>query len=204
MNHFDTIAFYAVNHLAFYTPWLNPVMEFFAKFAPELYAGVFIIAWFALPTSDGKARHSLVVAVFAGLLALIINLMIAHFWFRPRPFAALPPGSVDQLLAHSADSSFPSDHTAGSFGFAAATWGNNRHWVSYSFTTLAVIVMVARVYCGLHWPTDVIAGMIIGIIAGRAVWLLSRIIYPITKVGLRLFHYGPYRRLFSSSHHTQA
>ncbi|RIV29208.1 phosphatase PAP2 family protein [Alicyclobacillaceae bacterium I2511] len=203
MNHFDMEVFYTINHLAIYTPWLNPIMIFFAKFSPELYAGMFILTWFALPRSDGKARHALVVSVFAGIFALVINLIIAHLWFRSRPFAVLPPGSVDQLLAHSANSSFPSDHTAGSFGFAAAAWGNNRHWVSYPFTSLAILVMVARVYCGLHWPTDVIAGMVIGIIAGRSVWLLSRVIYPITTMGLRLFHYGPYHRLLTSTHHTQ-
>jgi undecaprenyl-diphosphatase len=75
-----------------------------------------VLAWFALPKKDIQNQHALVVAGFAGVLALIINVIISHIWFRPRPFTVFQKGT--QLIPHSSDASFPSDHTSGSFGFA--------------------------------------------------------------------------------------
>jgi undecaprenyl-diphosphatase len=49
-----------------------------------------------------------------------------------------------------------------------------------------VIVMVARVYTGLHWPTDVLGGLAVGILAGRAIWLLAKPLYIFTRFGVWL------------------
>jgi len=191
MNAFDVSVFHLINQFAGHVPILDLVMVFFARYALELYALLFIIAWFTLPKTDTKHRHALVVAGCAGVLALAVNFLIAHIWFRPRPFTVLPRGSFTQLIPHGNDSSFPSDHTSGSFAFAAASWGNNEKWISRSFTWLAVIVMVARVYVGVHWPTDVIAGLVVGTLSGRLMWKFSRYLNPITAIGLKISRYGP-------------
>jgi undecaprenyl-diphosphatase len=191
MNTFDLTIYHAINGLAGHSHILDMIMKFFAKDALEIYALLFIIAWFSMPKSEIKHRHALVVAVFSGILALLINVVISHVWFRPRPFAILPNGSFTQLVPHSPDASFPSDHTSGSFGFAAASWGTNRKWISWSFTLLAVVVMFARVYVGVHWPTDVLAGFIIGTISGRLMWRFSRLFYPITLSGIKICGLSP-------------
>lgn len=191
MNAFDITMYHAINGLAGHNHLLDVTMKFFAKDALELYAVLFLIAWFALPKSNIKHRHALIVAGLSGILALLINVVISHVWFRPRPFAVLPKGSLTQLIPHGPDASFPSDHTSGSFGFAAASWGTNQKWISWSFTTLAVIVMFARVYVGVHWPTDVIAGFIVGTLSGRIMWRFSRFIYPLTTIGMKLCGFKP-------------
>jgi undecaprenyl-diphosphatase len=194
MNSFDITVYHFINHFAATPNLLNPIMVFFASYSPEVYAALFVVAWFALPKENSEQRHALVVSVFSAILALLINVVIAHFWFRPRPFAVLPKGSFTQLTPHPADASFPSDHVSGGFGFAAAAWGKTAKWVSYSFTTLAVIVMIARVYVGVHWPTDVLAGMVVGIVASRVMWRLNPVLRPITDLGLRIFRYGRFAR----------
>lgn len=190
MNSFDIWLYHIINHWAGHYPILDPIMAFTARYALEIYALLFIAAWFTLPKSDEKKRHGLIVMGISGVLALLINFAIGYFYFRPRPFVALPKGSFTQLIPHAIDSSFPSDHTAGSFGFAAGSWRRSQQWVRRSFTLLAFFVGFSRIYAGVHWPTDVLAGMIIGILSARIVWALNSCLKPLTLLGLRLFHLG--------------
>jgi undecaprenyl-diphosphatase len=62
----------------------------------------------------------------------------------------LPKGTFTQVIPHPVDASFPSDHTAGSFGFAAGSWSKAQSGVSRGFTVLAILVAIARVYVGVH------------------------------------------------------
>lgn len=194
MNPFDLTLYHFINHFAGHHPFVDELMKFIAQNALDIYAVFFIFAWFALPKSEENKRHALVVAFCSGVLALFINLVISHIWFRPRPFTVLHRGTYTQLIPHSNDASFPSDHTSGSFAFASGTWGRSAKWVRYSFTILAVLTMISRVYVGVHWPTDVIAGLIIGIFSGRIMWRFERFIVPLTRIALRIFHYGRYSK----------
>ncbi|QSO49392.1 undecaprenyl-diphosphatase [Alicyclobacillus mengziensis] len=191
VNPFDTKVYHFINGFAGKSHLLDSIMVFFAKDALELYAVLFVIAWFALPKKDMQNRHALVMAGLSGVLALIINVVISHVWFRPRPFTVFQKGTFTQLVPHSADASFPSDHASGSFGFAAGSWGRQRKWISRLFTVIAVIVMIARVFVGVHYPTDVIGGMIVGIIASQIMWRFSRFILPISTYVAKLFRFGP-------------
>lgn len=192
MHYWNVHLFYLVNHFAGRWPAFDRLMIFFANSGPFLYAGLMILAWFVLPRREGDKRHALVTAVLAGVVALGINYVVGLFWFSPRPFVVLPAHSFTQLVAHTPDNSFPSDHAAGSFAFAAASWGTTPRWISATFTAIALIVMVARVFVGVHWPIDVVAGMLVGILSGRIMTRLSYLFWPITNFGLRLFRYGDY------------
>jgi len=128
----------------------------------------------------------------SGVTALLINVLLSHIWFRPRPFAVLPHGDFTQLIPHPADASFPSDHASGSFGFAAASYKKSAGWVQAVFTGFAVLVGIARIYSGVHWPTDVLAGVVIGIISSRLLWKMAGKFRPLSSFALRLCHFGPY------------
>lgn len=192
MNSFDLYTYHLFNGLAGHITIVDKLMAFFAKYALELYAILFVIAWLSLPKVETKKRHALIIMGISGIAALLINVVVAKFWFRPRPFVSLPKGEFTQLIPHSVDSSFPSDHTAGSFGFAAGSWKIADLWVQKSFTILAAMVGIARVYVGVHWPTDVIAGAVVGIVSARLVRKYNRLLLPLTNLGLRLFHFGKF------------
>lgn len=194
MNSFDLFGYHLLNQWAGHVPVLDQVMSFFAQYALELYAVLFIVAWFTLPKPETKRRHALVIMGFSGVLALLMNVVISHIWFRPRPFVVLPKGQFTQLIPHSTDASFPSDHASGSFGFATGSWGKAQYWVSRSFTILAILVAIARVYTGVHWPTDVLAGALVGFLCSRIMWKFSHLFVPLTKMGLKLFRYGEYSK----------
>lgn len=198
MNSFDLFGYHLINGMGGHHSVIDKIMAFFAQYALELYVVLFILAWFILPKPESQKRHALVIAGFSGVLALCVNALIGHFFFRPRPFAALPKGTFTQLIPHSSGTSFPSDHTSGSFGFAAGSWRKASFWVRWSFTILAIVVAFARVYTGVHWPTDVLAGVVIGIISAKIVRLFNPLFSPLTNLGLRIFHYGNYAKKNSS------
>ncbi|MCL6547800.1 MAG: phosphatase PAP2 family protein [Alicyclobacillus sp.] len=199
MNSFDLTWFHALNQHAGHTPVIDPVMAFSAHYALEIYAALFVVAWFTLPRRESRRRHALVVAVAGAVLALLVNAVIGAVWYRPRPFVVLH--GVHQLIPHAADASFPSDHVAGGFGIASASWGKAARWLSWTFTLLSLLVMVARVYVGVHWPTDVIGGMVVGIVCGQVAHLLSRPLQAVTNIGLRLFRMGEFSPRHSLNRH---
>ncbi|WP_003542441.1 phosphatase PAP2 family protein [Desulfotomaculum nigrificans] len=194
MNSFDTLGYHFLNNLAGRNSALDHIIIFFANYSLELYVLLFVIAWFTLPKKDVNRRHALVIMGAAGVLGLALNLLISQFWFRARPFTVLQQGTFTQLISHSADASFPSDHTTGGFAFAAGSWGKADYWVRISFTLLAVLTGVARICAGIHWPTDVLGGIVVGTFSGRIMWKFSPLLQPLTNLGLRLFHFGQYEK----------
>ncbi|WP_246277404.1 undecaprenyl-diphosphatase [Neobacillus endophyticus] len=190
-----------INGLAGHNYILDDLMIFFAKYALEFYALLFIIVWFTLPKRDIQYRHALVIAGLSGVLALVINVLISFIWFRPRPFTVFPKGIYIQLIPHSADPSFPSDHASGSFGFASGSWGHK--WISRTFTVIAIIVMFSRVYVGVHYPTDVLASLVVGVFSGKITRRFSLLLFPITSFIAKVFKYGPLERHVISNKPTE-
>lgn len=187
MNPFDTTLFHAVNNLSGHIHFIDVLLSFIAQYGLEFYGLFFVIFWFTLPRSNVDARHALVLAVLSGVVALLINLVISHLWLRPRPFAALPKGDYHQLIPHSADASFPSDHGSGGTAMAAATWGTNK-WMSRIFTIFTAVMLFARIYVGVHWPTDILASIAVGLFSSWLIRKNSRHFRPVTIRLLRLFH----------------
>ena len=90
---------------------------------------------------------------------------------RPRPFEVLP--EADPLIVASVGTSFPSGHAsmsaAGAIVLASLA---PRAWPLLAL--LAVVIAVSRVYVGVHYPLDVLAGLALGTIVGTAVVLALR------------------------------
>ncbi len=192
-NWFDLSVFHAINGMAGHTPLLDGFLPFLAQYGLEIYAVFFVIAWFGLPRREEKKRHALVVSFFGGAIALLINAIIGGFLFRPRPFT-ISSVHAHQMIPHAHDTSFPSDHVSGGFGFAAGAWGQTAKWFSWLFTFLSIVMMFARVYVGVHWPTDVLASLVIGVISGRIAKFLSSPLRLITGILLKLFRMGRFAR----------
>ena len=176
----------AVTQLAFVSALdLQGVHEAHETSAPPLTTLVFAV------TAIGASHAIVAVAALAviGLLALrhwhgalavglsigVTEFLVAavkHAVERPRP-------PSDQALAHAADFSFPSGHAAATTAvFGLLVWLALRH-LHGATRTAAVIagaavilgVGLSRIYLGVHYPTDVAAGWLVGAAIATAAWL---------------------------------
>jgi undecaprenyl-diphosphatase len=105
-------------------------------------------------------RRAALAAVLSAGVALAIAKVISEIVDRSRPFVVDPSG-VHLFSAHAADPGFPSDHATGAFAVAMAIYLRNRRWGSVALVA-ATLLAVGRVAIGVHFPSDVLAGAILG------------------------------------------
>ena len=89
-------------------------------------------------------------------------------WDRPRPYEAHP--GVHLFLAPSHDPSFPSDHATAAFAIAVSLLLRSRR-AGLLAIAMAVVLALARVAVGVHYPLDVIGGALLGTIAALLFWI---------------------------------
>lgn len=180
-----------VNQLAEASPWAHQALVDYAKYGIVLFGLVWLVAWWrARRALRAPAAVSLVACVALGaVVALAVNIGVADAVARPRPFVAL--AHVELLLPHAADYSFPSDHCAVAGAIAAGLWLRERLLAAVA-TVGALLMAFARVYVGVHYPGDVVAGLLVGALVAVPVALLAgRLLVPVFR---RLAH-GPARAL---------
>lgn len=111
-------------------------------------------------------------AVAAGLsagLGLALAQVISGLVGRSRPFVADPSG-VHVFAHHAADASFPSDHATAAVAIAVAILLRKRAW-GIAALAVAMVVSIGRIALGLHYPSDVLAGTVLGTAAALALWV---------------------------------
>lgn len=110
----------------------------------------------------------------AMLVALLIGLLIGNVWLkewimRPRPFVTHP--NLVPLLDPGDQWSFPSAHTLSSFAAATALFFYHRK-SGLAACVAAGLIAFSRLYACVHYPTDVLAGLLLGVLCGLLAGLL--------------------------------
>ncbi|MDO8664068.1 MAG: phosphatase PAP2 family protein [Candidatus Liptonbacteria bacterium] len=99
----------------------------------------------------------------------LITEIVRFFYYSPRPFEALH----FQSLIPESGSSIPSGHAAFFFALATIIYFYNRRWGIWYFV-LSLLIGLARIFAGVHWPSDIIAGVVVGILSGLFVHALLK------------------------------
>jgi undecaprenyl-diphosphatase len=126
-------------------------------------AGLFLVALFSKPY-----RHlsDFLIAAILGLAALV---MLIKFTVRRRR----PPGEWGAVYRNTDPHSFPSGHAARATMLAVIAIVSGPIWSAVALGIWAVLVSLSRVLSGMHYFSDMVAGILIGIAAGQAA-VLSR------------------------------
>ena len=136
--------------------------------------GIFWIAWAALLILFPKHRKTGLAMGIALVLGMIVcNLFLKPEVARPRPYN-FPGALYLPLIGKNSDMSFPSGHTIASFEAAVALICMNKK-MGIPAMILAVLVSFSRLYIFVHYPTDVIASVILGTaFALIGVWVVKK------------------------------
>lgn len=122
-----------------------------------------------------KTREYGYMSAIALVLCLIVgNLALKPFIARTRPFDINQ--MIEILISKPKDFSFPSGHTMSSFAVATVLMYMDMKIGIISFV-LALLIGFSRLYLYVHFPSDVIAGMILGILAGIIAIILFKANY---------------------------
>lgn len=120
-------------------------------------------------------RFGLALALALVLDGIFCNGLLKPLIARARPYQ-LHPG-VQLLIAPPSDYSFPSGHAAVSFTAAAALGASHAKAWGWSLA-LAILLALSRLYLYVHYPTDILAGALVGTLAGLAGAALAKRLPP--------------------------
>lgn len=115
-----------------------------------------------------KIWEAVLTCLGVAILAWIFSQLINSFYPSARPFMIFGPETA--LFIHGAKDAFPSGHAAFFFGLAVALYFYHRR-LGHFATMVALLIGLARVMAGVHWPADIFGGLILAIIVG---WLWQR------------------------------
>lgn len=165
MMTLDIQVFHLLNSLAGQSPYLDGLIVFLASYLAYVLVALLLVLVFF---SHYSKREKLEILLVAGISSVIakygITEIIRFFYHRPRPFSALQ--DISQLLANDAWS-FPSGHATFFFAMAMAICLYNKKW-GILFFVGAVVITLGRVIAGVHYPSDILGGALIGIVVAYA------------------------------------
>lgn len=158
-------------------PILDKIMIFLSSLGDKgmLWIGIGM-GMLLLGVGKGRIwrRRGLLVLLSLAANALLCNVLLKPLVGRSRPYDLL---GYEILIRPLGDASFPSGHTSASFAAATALYAINRRWGVAAYI-LAALIGLSRLYLGVHFPTDVLAGAFFGVLAAKAVRAVFRKCFP--------------------------
>lgn len=168
--------------------FMTIVAKFFTTFGDEKFLIPMVLFGAVLCFFKKTRKYGFAIMLAMGLGAIVTNLAIKPMFLRVRPYNTMqmtdfwPQFSQWYFGAGTlseSDFSFPSGHSTGAVDVAVALFlcfrADGKKKIAWVFPVIAVCTMFSRVYLMVHYMTDTIAGMIIGICAGVAAYFIAKL-----------------------------
>ena len=170
--HWDTALFHWINH-----DWSNPVFDivFPAIRNKYFWLPLYMLVFFWI-VFNHHVRGALLILFFLALSIFasdtISSRLIKNQVQRPRPchMLAMDPPVIERVNCGSGYS-FPSSHAANHFCFAAffiSVFGHYMRRWKHWWWVWAALISIAQVYVGIHYPSDILGGALLGMIIGMS------------------------------------
>ena len=173
-----------INQFAGDYPSLDKVMVFAAEKSLIVFPLVLLIMWLF---GKQEMKYTVVYAAITCVIGLIINNIVGYFHYVDRPFVT---HTVNLLIEHEADFSFPSNHTTGAFTIALAVLWRNKI-IGVPLFLFAMLTGVGRIFVGVHFPMDVLGSMVISLLVSIFVLKIANQLKPILRLIVNLYYYLP-------------
>lgn len=150
-------------------PVLGQVLYFLADFVfltyPVFLVGYWIYArFYADKSKETDIKYNLLFLFLVTALSIVILLIISKFELVPmreRPETSLT-GYQGLIMSHLPDNSFPSNHATSAMAFCTVLFLIGWRLWGYIFFVFGFLSGFSRIAVGVHWPTDILAGIVIG------------------------------------------
>lgn len=169
----DRTLFYAINH-----GWSNPVFDAVMPVVTDtaLWRPIYAVGLLALAIWGGRRGRWCAALLVLGVAIAdpLSSALLKESIGRLRPFDVLP----DVIkLRHAAGGSFPSNHALNNTMAATTLW----HFyprLRWLWVSIAVLVALSRPYVGVHWPSDIVGGAILGFAGSLLLLSIARRVAP--------------------------
>lgn len=146
-------------------------LDYVAIFCAD-YLGFILLFFLGLFLISNLTR-SWKMAVEAFVTVFLVRIVIVEFfyflWPRIRPFVSL--NFIPLIEQASSASSFPSGHASFYFALSVIVYAYSRRLGEFFFFS-SILIAISRVFVGVHWPSDVLVGAIVGM---SVAWILHRV-----------------------------
>jgi undecaprenyl-diphosphatase len=158
----DLKLLYFLNSLVGKSKFIDALIIFFGQYFSYLLIIIFCLFLYFLKRDQKTKLSSFIITIVSALaLSSALTYLIRFLYHRPRPFTAF---AIKNLLVETSYS-FPSHHATFFFTMATVIYLYNKNW-GRGFFIAALIICLSRIIAGIHYPSDILGGMIIGVLAG--------------------------------------
>ena len=167
MMHMNNTIFFLFYNLAHQSQIFDNIVVFFAVYFPYIViilAGLFLLFHHEVLQAENpfqvflQKKKEILLVFFSGILAYILDQILKFFLHTPRPFDVF--SQVHPLFSESWYS-FPSGHATFFMALAASIFFLHRK-AGYLFALFALLIGIARIIAGVHFPGDILGGFVLG------------------------------------------
>lgn len=167
-NNLNTNIFNSINYFAGKDPLLDKFAVPSAQYMPFIFIILLAYLWFFRK----EYRKFILYSGYSVVAGLLANFLITLFYFHNRPFM---DNLGTLLIKHTSDSSFPSDHTTFMLSIAfTLLYFNKTRKLGIILSILGIIGGISRIYCGVHYPFDILGSVIVAAVASFVIFSLKK------------------------------
>ena len=161
-------------------PIMNSIVAFYTTLGDDGIIWIILGVVLLIPKKTRKCG----IMVLAALLVMLVanNLILKNIVARPRPYATYPElvEDIANLIHVPKSYSFPSGHTVSAMA-AAFTVLTQHKKLGIVTLVCATLMGLSRLYVGVHFPTDVYGGIIVGALVALFVWYATKKLSPVIE-----------------------